>query len=165
MIQSIRQAYNAAFTPERYQLFLDGIEQELPGQLDFRVAETPVFVPAGLKAKLLEACNDIVSVLTRPDFKTLTENAIPAHQHVPNETNHTTFMAIDFAVCKDANGELTPQLIELQGFPSLYAFQPFVAEQFRDTYPAIPDSVSHLFTVADNNGYLDALRDCIVGDW
>lgn len=165
MIQSIRQAYNAAFTPEQYQLFLDAIQAEVPDQLDFRVAETPVFVPAGLKAKLLQACDDIVGVLTRPDFKSNTENAIPADQRVPHENEHTTFIAVDFAVCKDpATGELTPQLIELQGFPSLYAFQPFVAEQFREAFPAIPDNLSHLFNVADNNAYLDALRDCIVGD-
>ncbi len=165
MIQPIRQAYNAAFTPERYQLFLEGIDHEVPGQLDFRLAETPVFVPKVLTEKLLQACDDIVAVITRPDFKALTENAIPAGQRVPNETEHTTFMAVDFAVCHDpATGELMPQLIELQGFPSLYAFQPFLAEQYRETFPLIPDTVSHLFTVADNNAYLDALRDCIVGD-
>ncbi len=165
MIQPIRQAYNAAFTPEGYQQFLDAIQEEVPNQLDFRVAETPIFVPASLKTKLLQACDDIVRVLTRDDFKTLTETAIPTDQRVPNEDTHTTFMAVDFAVCKDdQTGELTPQLIELQGFPSLYAFQPFLAEQFRENFPAIPDSLTHLFTVADNNAYLDALRDCIVGD-
>lgn len=165
MIQSIRQAYNAAFTPEKYQSLFDSIEGEVPGQLDFRVAETPVFVPAAFKQKLLQACDDIVNVLTRPDFTALTEKAIPAQQRVPNETPHTTFMAVDFAVCNDpATGELTPQLIELQGFPSLYAFQPFIAEQFRAAFPAIPDGITHLFNVADNNAYLDTLRDCIVGD-
>lgn len=170
MIQSIREAYNAAFTPMQYQLFLEGIDAEVPGQLDFRVAETPVFVPRLLTAKLLQACDDIVRVLTRADFKALTDDAIPADQRVPNEPYdgpdaHTTFMAVDFAVCKDTDtGELTPQLIELQGFPSLYTFQPFLANQFRETFSAIPDTVSHLFNVADNTAYLDVLRDCIVGD-
>lgn len=165
MIQSRREAYNAAFTPEEYQSFLAAIERELPGQLDFRVAETPVFVPRLLKDKLLQACDDIVSVLTRTDFKSLTDNAMPANQRVPNEDAHTTFMAVDFAVCNDpATGELTPQLIELQGFPSLYGFQPFLADLFRAQFPTIPDTVSHLFTVPDNNAYLSALRDCIVGD-
>jgi D-beta-D-heptose 7-phosphate kinase/D-beta-D-heptose 1-phosphate adenosyltransferase len=36
-------------------------------------------------------------------------------------------LAIDFAICKDENGELSPQLIELQGFPSLYYFQTILA--------------------------------------
>ncbi|RYZ35125.1 MAG: hypothetical protein EOP49_33815, partial [Sphingobacteriales bacterium] len=50
-------------------------------------------------------------------------------------------LAVDFAVCRDeSTGEPTPQLIELQGFPSLYGFQPYLATQFRNHFP-IPDSV------------------------
>lgn len=163
MIQPIRQTFNQAFSPERYRAFLDKIDAELPGQLDFRVAETPVFVPKTLTDKLLTACNDIIDVITGDDFKALTERAIPDGQRVPNEDAHTQFMAIDFAVCRDEAGELTPQLIELQGFPSLYGFQPFLADQFRATYP-IPDTLSHLFTVSTNTDYLERLRQMIVGD-
>lgn len=163
MIQPIRQTFNQAFSPERYRAFLDKIDAELPGQLDFRVAETPVFVPKTLTDKLLTACNDIIDVITGDDFKALTERAIPEGQRVPNEDAHTQFMAIDFAVCRDEAGELTPQLIELQGFPSLYGFQPFLADQFRATYP-IPDTLSHLFTVSTNTDYLERLRQMIVGD-
>ncbi|GAB3883834.1 hypothetical protein [Spirosoma agri] len=163
MIQSVRQAYNQAFSPERYRAFLDKIDTDLPGQLDFRVAETPVFVPKILTDKLLSACDAIVDVITRDDFKTLTEQAIPEGQRVPNEDDHTQFLAVDFAVCTDENMELTPQLIELQGFPSLYAFQPYLADQFRAAFP-IPDQLSHLFTVSTNDEYLDRLRQMIVGD-
>ena len=164
MIQSVRQQYNQAFSPERYRAFLDQIDTDLPGQLDFRVAETPVFVPRVLTKKILQACDDIINVITRADFKQRTEGAIPAGQRVPNEDAHTQFMAVDFAVCRDeANGELTPQLIELQGFPSLYGFQPYVSDLFRATYP-IPDTLSHLFSVNTNADYLDQLRQMLVGD-
>ena len=168
MIQPVRQAYNQAFSPERYQAFLAKIDSDFPDQLDFRVAETPLFVPKVLTNKILQACDDIIKVITKDDFKTLTENAIPAEQRVPNEDNHTQFMAIDFAVCMDetggpSHGELTPQLIELQGFPSLYGFQPYVANLFRTTYP-IPANLSHLFTVDSNAEYIEQLRQMIVGD-
>ncbi len=163
MIQSVRQAYNQAFSPERYQAFLRKIDTDLPGQLDFRVAETPVFVPKVLTDKILRACDDIIQVITRDDFKALTENAIPAGQRVPNEDEHTQHLVIDFAVCKDEAGELTPQLIELQGFPSLYGFQPYLADQFRASYP-IPANLSHLFNVETNADYLEQLRQLIVGD-
>lgn len=163
MIQSVRQTYNQAFSPERYRAFLDQIDTELPDQLDFRVAETPVFVPKVLTDKLLLACDDITSVITRDDFKALTERAIPEGQRVPNEDEHTQFLAVDFAVCTNDSGELTPQLIELQGFPSLYGFQPFLANLFRTTYP-IPDNLSHLFNVDTNADYLEQLRQMIVGD-
>ncbi|AQG79977.1 hypothetical protein [Spirosoma montaniterrae] len=163
MIQSARQTFNSAFSPETYQAFIDKIHADLPGQLDFRVAETPVFVPKILTNKLLTACDDIIDTLTRDDFKTLTEAAIPAGQRVPNEDEHTQFLAVDFAVCHDDTGELTPQLIELQGFPSLYGFQPYLASQFRANYP-IPADLSHLFSVSTNEAYLDNLRQLLLGD-
>ena len=164
MIQPIRAAYNAAFTPERYAAFLKKIETDYPGQLDFRVAETPVFVPKLLTDKLLTACDSIVATLTRPDYKALTEAAIPPHQRVPNETPHTTFLAVDFAVCRhEQSGELEPQLIELQGFPSLYGFQPYLSQTFRAGFP-VPDSMSHLFGVETNADYIAKLREVILGD-
>ena len=171
MIQPSRQAYNEAFSPERYRAFLDAIDHDYPRQLDFRVAETPVFVPKVLTDKLLAACNDIVAVITSDDFKTLTERAIPYGQRVPNEPpdDHTQFLAVDFAVCRDetnggpSHGELAPQLIELQGFPSLYGFQPYLANQFRAHFP-VPDTLSHLFHSVDNEGYIAELRRIIVGD-
>ncbi len=169
MIQSVRQRYNEVFSPELYRAFLDKIEADLPGQLDFRVAETPIFVPKLLTNKILQACDDIIAVLTRDDFDALTEKAIPAGQRVPNEPGegpdaHTQFLAIDFAICKDqSNGEFIPQLIELQGFPSLYGFQPYLANLFRTFYP-IPDNLSHLFNADTNIDYLTQLKQMLVGD-
>ncbi|MBO0931481.1 hypothetical protein [Fibrella aquatilis] len=164
MISSIRAAYNAAFTPERYAAFLAKIDADYPGQLDFRVAETPVFVPKLLTDKLLSACDDIVATITRPDYKALTMAAIPPHQRVPNETPHTTFLAVDFAVCQnEQSGELEPQLIELQGFPSLYGFQAYLSETYRANFP-VSDSVSHLFGVDTNANYIARLRNLILGD-
>ena len=163
MIQSARQAFNQTFSPERYRAFLGNIDDDLPNQLDFRVAETPVFVPKVLTDKLIQACDEIVGVITQDDFKALTEKAIPAGQRVPNEDAHTQFLAVDFAICKDENGELAPQLIELQGFPSLYSFQPYLAELFRSMYP-IPDTLSHLFNVNTNADYLARFRQMLVSD-
>jgi len=168
MIHSARIAFNQAFSPEKYRAFLAQIESDFPGQLDFRVAETPIFVPRVLTNKLLRACDDIVDGITQPSFREQTEGAIPDEARVPHEPldgpgAHTQFLAVDFAVCRDEQGELTPQLIELQGFPSLYAFQPYLASQFRAHYP-IPDELSHLFSVATNDEYTQALRQLIVGD-
>jgi hypothetical protein len=162
MIHAIRQAYNEAFSPERYRAFLDSIDQDYPGKLDFRVAETPVFVPSDLKDKLVEASESIIDVITAENFKELTEGAIPPHQRVPHENEHTSFLAIDFAVCRDDAGNLVPQLIELQGFPSLYGYQSYLANRFREFYP-IPDSVSHLFDVDSDETYRQHLRRLIVG--
>jgi hypothetical protein len=163
MIQPIRQAYNQAFSPEQYRAFLDQIHHDYPGQLDFRVAETPVFVPKALKNRILEACDSIIDTITQADFKELSETAIPPGQRVPNENDHTSFLAIDFAICKDENGELLPQLIELQGFPSMFGFQSYVSGNFRNYFP-IPPGFSHLFDVDSDETYRQHLRRLIVGN-
>jgi len=161
MIPTPRQQFNAAFSPESYQQMLADVDRQLPGQLDFRVAESPVFVPAGLRDKLIRAGRNIIKVLQRPDFKQLTEAAIPAGQRVPNEDAHAEFLTFDFAVCRDAHGELEPQLIEMQGFPSLYAFQAYLPEVFAAHYP-IPDSVSAFLDVPDAAAYHAEMKQLIL---
>lgn len=164
MIPSLRQAYNAAFSEEKYNEFINGIHADWPGQLEFRVAETPIFVPAALKNKLIEACESFVDVIVGPHYKAKTQHAIPVGQFVPHENEHASFLAIDFAICKDENGELTPQLIELQGFPSIFGFQSYVTEKFRDYFP-IPEEYSNYFSdVADQAEYIAKLKEVIVGD-
>jgi hypothetical protein len=163
MIPAPRHLFNAAFTPERYQAMLADIDQQLPGQLDFRVAETPVFVPAALRDKLIQAGQDIINVLQRPDFKSLTEQAIPSDQRVPNEDDHAEFLTFDFAVCRDAQGELEPQLIEMQGFPSLYAFQAYLPGEFARHFPIAP-TVSPFLTLATEAEYLAELEKLLLGD-
>lgn len=131
MIPEIRHQFNESFSKERYEALLAEIEKDFPSQLDFRIAETPVFVPQDLKIKLLQACNDIIDTLVKDDFVAKTSRAIPDNQRVPNEDAHPNFLAIDFAVCRDANGELTPQLIELQGFPSLFGYQWYIGQKYK----------------------------------
>ncbi|MEZ4902320.1 MAG: hypothetical protein R2822_11450 [Spirosomataceae bacterium] len=164
MIPSIRQIYNAAFSEEKYDAFIDAIHADWPGQLDFRVAETPVFVPKILKERLFEACESFIDVMVGTHFKVQTQQAIPASQNVPNENNHSSFLAIDFAICKDEKGDFMPQLIELQGFPSVFAFQSYVTEQFRKHFP-IPAALSNYFSgVITQTEYIEKLRSVIVGD-
>ena len=142
---------------------LADIDQQLPHQLDFRVAETPVFVPRALRDKLIQAGEDIIRVIQRPDFKQQTEVAIPAQQRVPNEDAHAEFLTFDFAVCRNADGELEPQLIEMQGFPSLYAFQAYLPEIFSTHYP-IPASVTPFIDVPDARAYHENLKKLILAD-
>ncbi|WP_035564382.1 hypothetical protein [Hymenobacter sp. IS2118] len=162
MISEHRQRFNAAFSPATYQEMLADIDRQLPGQLDFRVAETPVFVPAVLRDKLIAAGESIISVIEQPNFKELTEGAIPAHQRVPYEDQCPEFLTFDFAVCRDANGELEPQLIEMQGFPSLYAFQSWLPGVFKEHYP-IADTVSPFLAELDFQSHRERMRDFILG--
>ncbi|WP_259015642.1 hypothetical protein [Emticicia fluvialis] len=163
MIPEIRRQFNESFSTEKYEAFLAEIERDFPGQLDFRIAETPVFVPQALKIKLLQACNDIIDTIKKDDFKAKTERAIPANQYVPNEDKHPNFLAVDFAVCKDANGELIPQLIELQGFPSLFAYQWYLGQKYRKFF-AVPKNFNQFFNRLNMATYVEAMRKVLLGN-
>lgn len=162
MIPAIRKLYNEQFTAAQYQAFLDGIAADTGVVPAFRIAETPVFVPAALSNKLVQACEEIVDVLLRPDFKTITRDAIPPALKVPHENDHPHFIVIDFAVCKDADDALVPQLIELQGFPTMLAFQEVMARRFR-THFNIPAALSNFFNELNEDSYYQLLRDMIIG--
>lgn len=163
MNKSLRKNFNENFSTQKYENFLSDIHQLYPNQLEFRIAETPVFVPKSLKTKLIEACESIIDVIVEDDFKHKTANAIPNNQTVPNENNHTSFLAIDFAVCEDSNGDLFPQLIELQGFPSLFGFQFMIAQQFQKHYN-IPENYDFLLNDLTKTGYVEQLKTLIVGN-
>jgi hypothetical protein len=161
MIPSIRSAYNASFTEEKYRRFLEDMTNEFNYEIEFRVSETPVFIDKQLKERLINAGEEIIDVLTRPDFKQLSEKAIPPHLRVPNEDNHTSLLAIDFAICKDEKGDFIPQLIELQGFASLYGYQEWLANKYR-THFEIPENFDNKFGYSHDE-YLNCLKKIIIG--
>ena len=135
MILSFRKAYNTAFTKEKYEAFLNEFIKLYPDQLDFRVAETPVFVPKDFTNKILDACESIVDIIADPKFKELTKNAIPEKLRVPEENEHSHFICFDFGVCINDAGEYEPQLIEMQGFPSLFCYEVLLPEIHQKHFP------------------------------
>ena len=163
MIPQARQEYNNHFTVERYQEFLRYIGERYNFVPAFKICETPVFVDQSLKRKLFEACESITDFLVLPDFKSYSEPALVPEFTVPNESDHTLFLQMDFGVCKNGNGDLHPYLIEVQGFPSLYFYQDFVAEAYQRFF-RIPDGYSHLFNGMTPESYRSLLRQVIVGD-
>lgn len=163
MQTEIRQQYNASFSQEKYKNFLADLDKATSKPIEFRIAETPVFVPKYLKEKLIEACESIVDIIVQNDYKAKTDKAIPSNQNVPNENRHTSFLAIDFAVCQDTNEKFIPQLIELQGFPSLFGFQYLVSENYQKHFP-IPDNYDFLFNNYDRKSYVDELKKLILGN-
>lgn len=159
MQQEIRQQYNNNFTKEKYQTFLDDITNTYNHRPPFRIAETPVFLPKQLTKRLIEACEEITEDICQPNFKELTQGAI--EQDVPNETEKTLFLQMDFGICKDENGDLIPQLIEIQGFPSLYFFQHMVAQKYQEHFD-IPENYTYLFNDLNADEYVELLRKGIL---
>jgi hypothetical protein len=163
MISALRKKFNTSFTKEKYDAYMAKLENLHPGALDFRNAETPVFVPKEFKGKMLSACEDIIDVIVDPRFISLTDRGIPANVKVPNENSHTEFLVFDFGICENEQGELEPQLIEMQGFPTLYAFQAYHSELTAD-YAELPDNFSPYLNGYYKESYVQLLKDIIVGD-
>ncbi len=53
MIPEIRDQFNKNFSEEKYQAFLKDLNSKHPGAIDFRVAETPIFIPKDFTNKML----------------------------------------------------------------------------------------------------------------
>ena len=164
MIPKLREAYNKAFSETQYAAFLEHLYSLYDHKPPFRIGETPVFMPDDFRDKLLQACDDIVDVIVRPNFKDITEGSMKPEHRVPNEDAHPTFLVVDFGICEGNEGELVPKLIEMQGFPSLYFFQNDLAEGYKKHFEGIPETMTPLFEGLDTEGYLKTMREVIVGD-
>jgi hypothetical protein len=163
MVPSLRKVYNETFTVDRYNAFLKDLNQRYPGAIEFRLAETPVFIDKAFAQKLFDACESIIDVITDPKFKELTERSIPAAERVPNENGHAHMIAFDFGICTSEENALEPQLIEMQGFPSLFGFQVFYPDLLRRFFP-VPDNYSQYLNGLNHDSYLKQLKEVIIGN-
>ena len=135
MIEDHRIAFIKNFAQHKHEALLQEINNTFHHVPPFRISETPIFIPKKLTDKLIHACQDIMSVINQPNFKELTEAAFfDADMRIPNEDEQSKFIQLDFGICLDDNGEPTPKLIELQGFPSLYFYNEFLARLYRKYY-------------------------------
>ncbi|PWK77819.1 hypothetical protein LX99_02704 [Mucilaginibacter oryzae] len=164
MNPSVRKTFNDKFTQEKYQQFLDKLNAGLKEPVPFRVAETPVFLTDDFRDRLIAAGNSIIDTIMQPGFKEMTERAIPDFWRVANENDHPHFIALDFGVCEDNEGNIVPKLIELQGFPSLYGFQLHLGDTYRELYGLSADETI-FFGGLDKDSYLDLLKKTIIGPY
>ncbi|GEC70535.1 hypothetical protein SAMN05443543_103180 [Flavobacterium flevense] len=134
MISKYRKLFNEQFTQEKYQALKDDIAADFDYAPTFRLAETPFFISNDLKKQLIEGCNEVIALIQQSDFKELTNKSLELNSKVPNEDEHTTFLAIDFGICEEDN-QVVPKLIEVQGFPSLFNYQVNLFEKLKVLYP------------------------------
>ena len=158
-----RQAFNAAFSEARHQQVLAVLEREAGFPADFRISETPVFLDAELTRDFVRAAWEIADAVTAPGYLAETDRALPPGLTVPGQDAHTTFLQVDFALARGEDGRLGPQLIELQGFPSVYGFQWLIERAFREVY-GFPETLTQYFGDLEERSYAACLRDVIVGD-
>lgn len=159
MNQGYRKQFNEQFTTEKYEQLIDSITSDFNYKPTFRIGETPFFISNELKNQLLEGCNEVIAFIQQDGFKELTNKALELNRKVPNEDNHTTFLAIDFGICEE-DGKIIPKLIEVQGFPSLFNFQNHLSQKFVDLYPFLNELTPYLNGL-DNESYLKLIEEVI----
>lgn len=159
MIPKYRNLFNSQFTDEKYQEFKDDIASGFDYEPTFRIGETPFFISNELKAQILEGCTDVIKIIQDKDFKNLTNKSLELNHKVPNEDEHTSFLAIDFGICEE-DGAVVPKLIEVQGFPSLYNYQINLYEKFKNHYPFLKDLTPFINDISAQE-YLETLEEVI----
>jgi len=163
MVPALRKKFNETFTQEKYERFLQDLHSKFPGAIEFRVAETPEFIDKAFTQKLLDACESIIDVIVDPNFKKLTDRSIPKGENVPNETAISHMIAFDFGICINDNLELEPQLIEMQGFPTLFGFQVYYPDVLKKHFD-IPANYTQYLGNYNRETYIRDLKEVIVGD-
>ncbi len=162
MIPELREKFNADFTEEKHQRFLQSLEAAVDVKIEFRPCETPVFLPTGLLVEMEQAAKEIIAQLGAPDYFAASARAIPAAFNAPNEGAHPHFIQVDFAVTRDADGRFAPKLIELQGCASLYAFQFILPRVYQQHYDL--SDLNYLLNGLTDEGYLELFGKLILGD-
>lgn len=163
MIKHLREKYNSEFTQSKYEEFVKDMDSEFNYKIDFRIAETPIFLPNYLLDEITNASDEITKAIQSNEFKEYSKGGLPKQLEVPNEDDHSSLLAIDFAICKDEDGKFIPQLIELQGFASLYCYQELLNMKMRKHFD-IGENLNTHFNGLNPNSYIKKVRDTIVGD-
>ena len=163
MIEDLRKSFNENFSNENFDKLLKDLWQPTNNVVDFRVCETPIFIPNNLNEKLIDTSNELLNQISSEEFKEKSVNAIPDNLVVPNEDEHPIFLQIDFGITKDDEGVYHPKLIELQGFPSLYAYQAELGEKVKK-YFNLDENLTNFYSDYDYKSYIDLFKKAVLGD-
>ena len=159
MIKKYREKFNSQFSSENYDQVKEILKDKSGIYTSFRLSESPIFLTADFKDKLLDASDSILDQIIDMPPETL-QKAIPDNCRVPKDTIKPHFFTIDFGICKNLNGEIEPQLIELQAFPSLYAFQKAYENTFCQVYPFLDEIKSEM----SDDEYVIHFKKLILGN-
>ena len=135
MIPDLRHRFNQQFTSEKYRSFLVALDLRCGTRVKFRVAETPCFFPKALLEQMAEHGRELINqLLSNPEYRKQSNKTIPHEYNVPNESAKPMFLQVDFGLVRNQKDEIVPKLVELQAFPSLYAYQVALTRQYCESY-------------------------------
>lgn len=163
MIPALRARFNREWTPERHEALLARLADRAGVPLGFTVSETPCFFPAALLDEMAATGAALVtSFLANGEARAAAEALVPARYLGPGQEAQPTCVQVDFGLVREADGRLAPRLVELQAFPSLYAFQHTLAALHREIHGLPEECVAYAGGLNDT-AYLALMRDVLVG--
>jgi hypothetical protein len=151
VIRELRQRFNSSFTPEKYARFLRLLDEGSGTHVGFRNSETPIFLPHPLFDRMAREGAELIHQLMTPEYLARSEETVPAEYRVPHEDARPLFIQVDFGLTAD----LEPKLVEIQAFPSLYAYQPFLQRTYVEAYE---------LNVAPDADFTGIFRSAVIGD-
>lgn len=163
MIPELRTRFNQRYSQQAYEAVLELLEYRCGIKVGFRVAETPIFLPSpvldGMAAAGVELTRGVMG-----DSASLAAArvAIPDGYQVAGETAHPNFLTADFALVRDGSGDLTPKLVEIQAFPSVYGYQVELCRAYRDGF-GLDEGMGTFLGGMDEHNYWSLLRKTVVG--
>ncbi len=104
----------------------------------------------------------VLQLVDNPEYLRASDVTVPPQYNVANESPRPMFLQVDFGLVRNAKGELEPKLVELQAFPSLYGYQPVLAQQYIESYGLSADLGIYLGGY-DHDTYQQLMRELIVG--
>jgi hypothetical protein len=135
LIPELRTQFNRSFAPEKYTALLALLEQRSGVRVDYRVAETPIFMRVSQLEEMATAGAKLTAeVIGNSACLAAARSAIPTGYLVAGETAHPNFVTADFGLVRNPDGELVPRLVEIQAFPSLYGYQAVLCAGYREIY-------------------------------
>lgn len=163
LIPQLRTAFNEKFTAESFASLLALLEKRSGTRVEYRIAETPVFMPLSLLDEMAaEGASLARTLIGNAEYLRAARQAIPAGYGVARETPHPHFLTADFALVRVPDGRLTPRLVEIQAFPSVYGFQSVFSSAFRQVY-SLPADLGAFLSGLDDTAYWDLLARTILG--
>jgi hypothetical protein len=139
------------------------LEQRCGMRVEYRVAETPVFLPlAQLEEMAAEGARLAQFLIGNPAYLAAARQAIPEGYRVAGETAHPHFLTADFALVRTAAGMLAPRLVEIQAFPSVYGYQAVLSAAYREVF-GLPASLGSFLSGLDEGAYWELLARTILG--
>jgi hypothetical protein len=135
-------------------------------RVEFRIAETPVFLESSLLEEMAAAGAEMTrSLLGNAAYLNAARQAIPTGYAVSGETVHPNFLTADFALVRtgraEGAGELVPRLVEIQAFPSVYGYQDVLSSAYRDAF-GLPGELGNYFGGLDEAGYWGLMAQTVL---